>query len=392
MHYCMCILSFFASSAICYNVDDYNIRGTITPGWDFALDLFKDNFIQDRDLGASVAVYHQGQLAFELWGGWFDQSKIKPYDNNTLQVVFSSTKGLVATAVALAAQHGHIDYSAFVTRYWPEYGQNGKENTTVADILSHRAGLPDVSSPLEQYLNWTAMIEELEQKAPAWPPGSAHGYHALTYGWLAGELVRRVDPKKRSLGQFIQEEISNPIMLEFYIGLSSEHEHRVSPVELSRSSRETLNESTITLLNLFNEPRAHQAEIPAGNGITNARSLARLYASLISDIDDGKYKRLLNENILELVTKSNTPKNETDLVFQIPTTFAMGFTLFDDIFPEFGPGSFGHTGRAGGSIGFAVPSKNFSFAFVMNRLDTNTVYVDVRIKSILAKIAALINK
>ncbi|CAF0996420.1 unnamed protein product [Rotaria sordida] len=347
--------------------------------------------MHDRDLGASVAVYYQGKLAFELCGGWFDQSRTKPYDDNTLQVVFSTTKGLVATAVALAAQRGYIDYSAFVTHYWPEYGQNGKENTTVADILSHRAGLPDISSPLEQYLNWTAMIEELEEKAPVWPPGSAHGYHSLTYGWLAGELIRRVDPKKRSLGQFIQEEISNPLMLEFYIGLPSEHEHRVSPVELSRNSRESLNESTINLLNLFNEPRAHHAEIPAGNGITNSRSLARLYSSLIDDLDDGKYKRVLNENILKLVTKSNTPKNEIDLVFQTPTTFGMGFTLFDDIFPEFGPGVFGHTG-AGGSIGFAVPSKNLSFAFVMNRLDTSTIYVDIRIKSMLTKIAALFSK
>ncbi|CAF3374426.1 unnamed protein product [Rotaria sp. Silwood2] len=387
----MWILSFLVSSALCYNAAGYNIRGTITPGWDFILDPFKDNFIHDRDLGASVAVYYQGKLAFELSGGWFDQSKTKPYDDNTLQLVFSTTKGLVAAAVALAAQRGLIDYSALVTRYWPEYGLNGKENTTVADILSHRAGLPDISSPLEQYLNWTAMIKELEQKAPVWPPGSAHGYHALTYGWLAGELVRRVDPKKRSLGQFIQEEISNLILLEFYIGLPTEHEYRVSPVELSQSSRESLNESNIALLSMFNQPRAHQAEIPAGNGITNARSLARFYSSLIGDLDDGKYKRILNENILKLVTRSNTPTNEIDVVFQTPTTFGMGFTLFDDIFPEFGPGTFGHTG-AGGSIGFAVPSKNLSFAFVMNRLDTTTIYVDVRIRTMLTKIAELISK
>lgn len=361
MRYFICIFFYLVSSTICYSTGGYNIHGTITSGWEFILDLFRDNFVHDRDLGASIAVYHQGKLVVELCGGWFDQSKTKPYDENTLQLVFSTTKGLVAAAVAVAVQRGLLDYSSLVTRYWPEYGQNGKENTTVGDILSHRAGLPDISTPLEQYVNWTAMIEHLEKQEPVWPPGSGHGYHALTYGWLAGELVRRVDPKKRSFGQFIQEEISNPIMLEFYIGLPVEHEFRVSAVELSEISKESLNESTITVLNMFNEPRVHQAEIPAGNGITNARSLARFYASLVSDLDDGKYKRVLNETILELVTKSNTPKNEIDFVFQIPTVFGMGFTLFDDIFPEFGPGTFGHTGNLQICIGLRYKSNLICF-------------------------------
>ncbi|CAF4174372.1 unnamed protein product [Rotaria sp. Silwood2] len=136
---------------------DYNIRGTIKP-----------------------AAYYQGSLAFELGGGWFDQSRTQLYDVETLQLVFSTSKGLVAAAVALAVQRGLLDYSALVTRYWPEYGQNGKENTTVADIMSHRAGLPYISTPFEQFLNWTAMIHTLEQMTPLWSPGPAHGYHAYT--------------------------------------------------------------------------------------------------------------------------------------------------------------------------------------------------------------------
>lgn len=188
------------------------------------------------------------------------------------------------------------------------------------------------------------MIKYLEKQRPEWSPESGHGYHALIYGWLAGELVRRVDLKKRSFGQFIQEEIANPNTFEFYIGLPAEHQHRVSPIELNVDSRNSLDELTIALVDMFNEPRVHRAEIPAGNGITNARSVARFYASLIGDLDNGKYKRVLNETTLKLVTKSNTPTNEIDLVFQIPTVFSMGFTLFDDIFPEFGPKTFGHTG------------------------------------------------
>ncbi|CAF5069440.1 unnamed protein product, partial [Rotaria sp. Silwood1] len=146
---------------------------------------------QERDLGASIAVYYQGKLVVDLWGGWFDQARTKPYDNDTLQLVFSTSKGLVAVAVALCVQQGLLDYPALVTKYWPEYGQNGKENTTVADILSHRAGLPNAPPYFEEYLNWTGMIHTLEQQHPLWPPGTTHGYHGLTYGWLAGELVRR---------------------------------------------------------------------------------------------------------------------------------------------------------------------------------------------------------
>ncbi|CAF1421119.1 unnamed protein product, partial [Rotaria sordida] len=368
MHCSIFIVSVLISTVVGYKYVDYNIHGAVTPGWEFVRDLFRDNFAQDRDLGASVAIYHQGKLVVGLSGGWFDQSRAKPYDDNALQVVFSTSKGLVAATVALAVQRGLLDYSALVTRYWPEYGQYGKENTTVGDILSHRAGLPDVAVPFEQYMNWTAMIHTLEDQSPSWPPGSAHSYHPLTYGWLAGELVRRVDPKKRSFGQFIHDEISTPSIVEFYIGLPSTQEHRVSPLELNQISKEIINDSITASIYSFNEPRLHQVEIPAVNGITNAWSLARFYSSLIGDLDDGKYKRVLNKDIMKLATKLNMPDGELDLVSQAHLPFGMGFMLFDKMLPRLGSGSFGHFG-AGGSIGLAVPSQNISFAYVMNRLD-----------------------
>jgi CubicO group peptidase (beta-lactamase class C family) len=321
-----------------------NIGGTTDNGWEFVRDLFEDNFVQKRDLGASVAIYHQGKLVVDLWGGWFDHSHTKPYDNNTLQLVFSTTKGLVAIAAALCVQKGLLDYSALVTKYWPEYGQNRKENTTVADILSHRAGLPIEPGSFEQYLNWTEMIHLLEQDRPRWPPGTAHGYHTLTYGWLAGELVRRVDPKKRTLGQFVQDEIANKVQIEFYIGLPSEQEHRVSPLTASSVTLQTLNDSMKALNNQYNDYRLHQAEVPAANGITNARSIARLYTSLTTDLDNGKQKRLLDETVLKQATKSNTPKDELDLVSQVPSSFGMGFALFNELSALFGAETFGHSG------------------------------------------------
>ncbi|CAF4982729.1 unnamed protein product, partial [Rotaria sp. Silwood1] len=178
------------SLTISADVNLYGGTGTAN-GWEFVRDLFRENFVQGRDTGGSIAIYHQGRLVVDLAGGWFDASKTKVYDNETLQLVFSTSKGLVAIAAALCVQRGLLDYSAPVTRYWPEYGQRGKENTTVADILSHRAGVPNVLiSSFDQYLNWTTMIDLLEQERPVWIPGHAQGYHALTYGWLAGELIR----------------------------------------------------------------------------------------------------------------------------------------------------------------------------------------------------------
>ncbi|CAF1099072.1 unnamed protein product [Didymodactylos carnosus] len=331
------------------NDNNYNIDGTIeNSNWEFVRDIFKSNFHDGLDIGASLAIYHNGKLVVDLWGGWFDKNKTIPYTNDTLQLVYSTSKGIVAVAVALCVQKGLIDYNELVTTYWPEYGQEGKENTTVADLMSHRAGLPDFghSFTLDDILNWKTMTDALEKQKPVWKPGTAHGYHAVTFGWLAGELVRRVDPEKRTLGQFIRDEITKPTHTEFYIGLPAALEYRVSPLV---SKNYTNFESTSNVTNplgeedIFNDHRIHQGEIPAANGITNARSLARIYASLLSDLDDGQ-KWLLTETILKQATKSNTPENEGDQVLSnLPTSFAMGFMTFGSL--VLGPGSFGHNGK-----------------------------------------------
>ncbi|CAF2538944.1 unnamed protein product [Rotaria sp. Silwood2] len=386
----ICILLISAICSSSHGGDDYNIDGIVVNEWEFVRDSFKENFVEQRDLGASIAIYHQGKLVVDLWGGWFDRSFTKPYDNNTLQLVFSATKGLVAIANALCVQKGWLNYSELVTKYWPEYGQNGKENTTVADILSHRAGLPFISDPSEQIFNWTAMIHSLEHQRPLWPPGTAHSYHVLTYGWLAGELIRRVDPKKRTVGQFIQDEIANPFQIEFYIGLPLEQAYRVSPLTLSLDDLRAMNDSMKAFYILYNDPRLHRAEIPAANGITSAKSLARIYASLITNLDDGKQKRLLDETVLNQATKLNTPKDELDFITNTHSAFGMGFTLFDQTFPMFKSKIFGHIG-AGGSIGFAVPSKNLSFAYVVNQLDmTRRNPTRQRIQKILEKVSTKI--
>jgi CubicO group peptidase (beta-lactamase class C family) len=345
MIYSIWILIVSLSIVFCYRPTDYNITGTTAHGWEFVRDLFRDNFLQQQDLGAAIAVYHQGHSVVNLKGGWFDEAHTKSYDDDTLQLVFSTTKGVVAMAAAICVQWGLLDYSALVTKYWPEYGQNGKENTTVADILSHRAGLPYVSSPVEQYANWSLMIHILEEQEPLWIPGTTHGYHAVTYGWLVGELVRRVDPKRRSFGQFIKDEIATRTQIEFYIGLPPDIQYRVSSVVPHLNVKNTLNESMLTYFGIWNDPKIHQAEIPAAIGISNAWSIARLYAAFIGNIKDKSGQRLLNDEILKRAIKSNTPSNEIDLVLQYYSSFSMGFHRFDHALPAFGPDVFGHHGR-----------------------------------------------
>ncbi|CAF3181674.1 unnamed protein product [Rotaria sp. Silwood2] len=344
MYFSDWIWSLLISTAVCSHCSDFNIRGITDKRWEILRDLFCDNFLQERDLGASIAVYHQGKLVVDLSGGWFAESRNQFYDNDTLQLVFSTSKGLVATVVALYVQRGLLDYSEFVTKYWPEYGQHGKENTTVADILSHCSGLPDDWSIDERYLNWTTMIHILEQQTPIWSPGTVHSYQPYTYGSLAGELVRRVDPQKRTFGQIVHDEIANKMDIEFYVGLPSEQQYRVSQHVLDLNVKITLTGPMLTPFNFLNEPRTHRAEIPAVNGITNARSLAKLYASLIIDIDNGKHKRLIDEEIIQKATKPNTPQNEVESnTSSIP--FGMGFMLFDEVFTSLAPGTFGHYGN-----------------------------------------------
>lgn len=321
------------------------IAGTTRPGWEFVREMLHEHFASERDLGASLAIYHHGQPVVDLSGGWFDRSHTKPYDNNTLQLVFSTTKGVTAIAAAICVQRGWLNYSELVTNYWPEYGKHGKEKTTVADILAHRAGLPLEPAPLEQFVNWTAMVHALENATPLWTPGIAHSYHALTYGWLAGELIRRVDPKKRSVGQFVQEEIARPLNIEFYIGLPPSQESRVSPLVFSAETARALNESMQTVFRFYDAPEVLRAELPAANGITNARSLARLYASLIGDLDDGKQKRLLNSAVLQQAIKPTPLSGEKDFLTQTPISFGMGFMLYNQIFPFFPPSVFGHPGN-----------------------------------------------
>jgi CubicO group peptidase (beta-lactamase class C family) len=358
-------------------------EGFVAPGWEPVAAAFEKNFELGEEVGASAAVYHRGRKVVDVWGGSFDETGDRPYDSSTLQLMFSTTKGLVAIAVAMCAQRGLIDYDAKVSTYWPEFAAHGKADATVAQLLSHQCGLiaPDGPVTLADALDWKTITAMLADTKPDWPIGSGHGYHALTFGWLAGELIRRTDG--RSPGQFLSDEIAGPLGVDLWIGLPEELESRVSPI-IGRPLNEDNPDPTIKAIDTrggralflngaflvedaFNRRDVHAAEVPAANGISTAAALAKVYAATMGDVDG---VRLLDDSTLDRARTTITPSGEPDLCLVMPTTFGLGFMTHGMFTPYSGPGSFGHSG-AGGSNAFAQPERQLAVGYVMNKMAAN---------------------
>jgi CubicO group peptidase (beta-lactamase class C family) len=366
------------------------VGGFVAPGWEPVRAAFEKNFELGEEVGASAAVYHRGQRVVDIWGGAFGLGSERPYDDSTLQLMFSTTKGIVAIAVAMCVQRGLIDYDAPVSTYWPEFAAHDKGDATVAQLLSHQCGLiaPDGPVTLADALDWKTITAMLADTKPDWPIGTGHGYHAVTFGFLAGELIRRTDG--RSPGQFVADEIAGPLGVELWIGLPEEMEDRVSPIlgrplnednpdpaikamlEMflgpgTRGGRALFLNGAFQVEDAFNRRDVHAAEVPAANGIGNAAALAKIYAATIGEVDG---MRLLGQDVLDRARTTVTPENEPDLCLVMPTTFGMGFMTHGVFTPYSGPGSFGHSG-AGGSNAFAQPERQLAVGYVMNKMAAN---------------------
>lgn len=357
-------------------------QGDVAPGWERVGDLFR-SFLEDRkDVGAGLCVFHHGHKVVDLTGGWRDIERTTPYDDETLQVMFSTSKGIVALAVAMCVQRGLLTFDEPVALYWPEFADAGKESITVAELLSHQAGLYCLDAPatLDEALDWNLITKRLATSTRQAVVG--HGYHALTWGWLAGELIRRVDG--RDVSTFIAEELATPVGGECWFGLPERFEPRVAPVNTGwerRPESTGVGGSTDSLLSRvlsvngalavkggFNRRDVRAAAIPAANGISNARSVAAMYsASFIETETSIGSVKLLDDETRSLATKRVTPQGERDDVLRLETSFAMGFMTPSVIVPFRGESSYGHPG-AGGSLGFADPSHGLAFAYVMNRM------------------------
>lgn len=366
-----------------------SVHGHVADGWHAVADTLSASLARGDDVGASVAVYHRGQRVVDIAGGAFDESGAV-YGPDSLQLVFSTTKGIASIAVAMCAQRGLIDYDEKVATYWPEFAAGGKDDATVAQLLSHQCGLITIDGlTLAEALDRDLVTERLAAGEPEWPIGSGHGYHALTFGWLAGELVRRVDG--RTMGQFVADEISGPLGVDLWIGLPESEEPRVSPLiggigdsdeELdpeikalmdqvigpgTRGGRALSLSGAFAVDGAFNRRDVHAAEIPAANGISNAGALAKVYAATLGPVDG---VQLLDDATRDRVRAQVTPADEPDLCLLMPTTFGMGFMTHGMFTPYAGPGSYGHPG-AGGSVAFAQPERDLAFAYVMNKMAAN---------------------
>ena len=348
--------------------------------------LFEANFVEFGELGAAVSVWKNGKSILELQGGFRDATRESPWTADTLVLFWSATKGLGSACLLHVLQEQRIQITERVADFWPEFAQAGKEKITFAQLLSHQAGLCALDL-LVDVSDYRAVIEAIEQQAPLWPPGTAHGYHARTFGFLLDELVRRI--AGNPLGEYWRQTFANPLSLDLWIGLPESENARVATVYAAKAGKQaeprqfyedlvkpgTLARRAFTSprglhsVSGINDPAIRAQSYVSFGGIGSATSLAKFYAMLANGgVLDG-LRFFMPETITQMTT---TLASGIDCVFQIPTAFSAGFMKDppDAKRRLFGPSSlaFGHPG-AGGSNAFADPEHGISFAYVMNQME-----------------------
>jgi CubicO group peptidase (beta-lactamase class C family) len=364
------------------------IDGLVAPGFEEVRAEFSRNFASRGEIGAAVAAYWRGEKVVDLWGGRRTPEGDDPWNEDTMVVVMSTTKGLSAMTLAVANARGWLDYDAPVAQYWPEFAQHGKARVTVRQLLGHEAGLVllDEQLTIDKLRDLDYMARLLARQKPAWPPGTRHGYHTMTLGLYMQELIRHADPTRRSLGHFFHDEIAVPLGLDFYIGLPPEIPNdrlaRVKPLSRWRgllALRYTPPAVTMKMIRpgsllrrsfmgLSADPNDRsylEVEVPAGNGVGTARAIARAYSAFAT----GGAEVGITPDTIARVTALPEVADRLDVVLGVPSYFSLGF-LRPGPEPFFGssPRAFGSPG-AGGSFAFADPDAHVGYAYVMNKLD-----------------------
>lgn len=363
-------------------------HGEVAAGFEEVRAEFERNFTERGEIGAAVAAYWRGTKVVDLWGGRRIPDEDEPWEEDTLVCVMSATKGLSALTLALANARGWLDYDAPVAQYWPEFAQHGKEAITVRQLLAHEAGLVllDEDVTIARMRDLDDISRLLARQRPAWPPGTRHGYHLMSLGLYMQELIRHVDPAKRTLGWFFHDELAGPLGLDFYIGLPpsfpDERLARVKTLSLGRALRSVMKlpapmvrkmlqrhsmlRHAFLLSDLdWNDRRLYDIELPAGNGVGTARAMARAYSAFA---EGGTELGIPPATMANLVARPPIA-GDRDEVLGLPSYFSLGFTR---PMPGFTFGSsdraFGAPG-AGGSFAFADPDSRLGYAYVMNKLD-----------------------
>ncbi|MFF9520437.1 serine hydrolase domain-containing protein [Streptomyces achromogenes] len=360
------------------------IHGHCDPRFTAVREAFEENFRARGELGAAVAVTVAGETVVDLWGGWADPARTRPWERDTVVNVWSTTKGVVALCAHLLADRGLLDLDAPVAAYWPEFAAEGKGKVLVRHLLSHRAGLAGLREPhaLEQLYDWETTTARLAATAPWWEPGTRSGYHALTYGFLVGEVIRRVSGLRP--GAFLERELAGPLGVDFTVGLPARDAGRAAELVLApapQGAEQAVGLGTLTpvaraaLANPATGPAQansagwRAAEIPAANGHGTARAVAALYGVFAGRGTFGG-RRFLSQRAAERARESEGPGRDLVLgaAFEGETEIGLGLWLSG---PHglYGPNprAFGHDGF-GGSCGLADPEAGVSLGYVMNRM------------------------
>jgi CubicO group peptidase (beta-lactamase class C family) len=369
------------------------VQGYVNKGFETVGEVFAENFTKRHELGAACCIYYKGEKVVDLWGGIRDKSTGEPWEESTMVDVFSVAKGMSGLAIALAHSQGLFDYEECVCKYWSEFAQNGKEKITVRQLLSHQAGLFAFDTIIDKKvvfdLDRLAVI--LAQQKPAWDPGTRQAYHAQSLGFYEGELLRRVDPKHRSLGQFFQDEIASPLGLDFYICLPEEISNsrlaviqKASSIEMMLNIRSfplmiaSMNPHSPTYRAVFKNPGpwllldkervySRNLENPSGGGIGNARAIAQAYSVFATG---GRELGVKQETLQKLMAPAVPSLNGFyDEVVKKEMALSLGFLKPCATYPYGHPTAFGTPG-AGGSFGFADPKNQIGYAYVMNQMGT----------------------
>ncbi|HUP87697.1 MAG TPA: serine hydrolase domain-containing protein [Acidimicrobiales bacterium] len=363
---------------------DIEVQGTVAPGYEGVRDALAANLQSGNDVGASACVTVDGRVVADVWGGHLDEARTEPWQEDTIINVWSTTKTMAALSALVLADRGELEFDAPVARYWPEFKAAGKEEVEVRHLLSHNSGLSGWQEPMEptDLYDWERCTSLLAAQEPWWEPGSASGYHAITQGYLVGEVVRRVTG--RTIGEFFASEIAGPLGADFHIGTAPEHDHRVAPVipppEVDLGTAvAALGPDSVAVRTLSN-PRVdasqsfevdwRRAEIPAAGGHGNARSVARVQSVLACGGEVDGVRLLSEEGCAKVLEEQSSGP---DLVLQMPIRFGLGYGLTSPQMP-LGPNP--RTcfwGGWGGSLVLVDQDARMCIAYVMNKMGEGTV-------------------
>lgn len=367
------------------------VEGHVSPGFEPVREAFAENFDKRHELGGACCIYHHGEKVVDIWGGVRNKATGEPWEEDTMVIVYSTTKGLAAMTLALAHSRGWLDYEERVSTYWPEFAQQGKEAITVRQLLSHQAGLFAFDEPVDRSViaDLDRLAAVLARQKPAWEPGTRQAYHAITLGYYESELLRRIDPRHRSLGQFFQDEIATPLGLDFYIRLpesipNSRMATIASPGWIARlrgfpfrfalaafNPRSNIRRALLGSELPHDKQRvyARNFEIPSGGGVGTARAIARAYSVFAT----GGHELQLRPETLRALSAPAIPPTRGIYDECMRCDFAglsLGFMKSSELWPFGSEEAFGTPG-SGGSLGFADPKSGIGYAYVTSQMGTS---------------------